>query len=674
MTRAPRHPTANHPHNTDDTDLLSPHDYLARRENGNTRKNIQVANAAYERVMKNLAVKEGRGEVYPSLKEASVERLPHLIEKFLQTARRVNGEVYASGTLHTIWSGLAHILGTREVNPVDIKSNVCFQTAREMLARRANESAIAGRGPGVDAKNPVKPEHFLEAFTSGTIGMGNPRALLCMTHTAFVVGFGLRPGTECHMVTNSDLTYGPVDERYGRPAWIKLNERVTKTRKGRYNDKKELPSKVFPNDRNPEICLVRAIVAYRDKKSQKQMAPQANFFLNPNQIAQQNPAQTEHWWVGNGLVPGQQAGIHTLESLLTDALTAVGVDCKLEGYSAVSARKSMFQGGADGNVDSITLSRLGGQKSTISKRSYICSTDVHHKAASATIQERLFNNKAADYGSVVKEVEAESRGENVRQESSRKNSCSQSKFRGSKNRSSRSRSRRRSRSRDRRSSRDKRRRSRSSQRSRSRSRERSRSRKRRSRDRKRGSRSRRRSRSRSRERSRSRQRRSRSRDKRKRSRSRSRERSRSRQRRSRQRRSRSRDKRSSSRERSRERGRSRSRDKRSSKSRRRSRSRDNRRRSRSSQRSRSRTRERSRSRQRRSSSRDKRSSRPRRRSKSRSRNKRRSGDKRSRSGSGQRMSRERSRPDRNESKSLGDVVSQHEEDSAISEVKGQISR
>ena len=617
MTRAPRHPTANHPHNTDDTDLLSPHDYLARRENGNTRKNIQVANAAYERVMKNLAVKEGRGEVYPSLKEASVERLPHLIEKFLQTARRVNGEVYASGTLHTIWSGLAHILGTREVNPVDIKSNVCFQTAREMLARRANESAIAGRGPGVDAKNPVKPEHFLEAFTSGTIGMGNPRALLCMTHTAFVVGFGLRPGTECHMVTNSDLTYGPVDERYGRPAWIKLNERVTKTRKGRYNDKKELPSKVFPNDRNPEICLVRAIVAYRDKKSQKQMAPQANFFLNPNQIAQQNPAQTEHWWVGNGLVPGQQAGIHTLESLLTDALTAVGVDCKLEGYSAVSARKSMFQGGADGNVDSITLSRLGGQKSTISKRSYICSTDVHHKAASATIQERLFNNKAADYGSVVKEVEAESRGENVRQESSRKNSCSQSKFRGSKNRSSRSRSRRRSRSRDRRRSRDKRRRSRSSQRSRSRSRERSRSR---------------------------------------------------------QRRSRSRDKRSSSRERSRERGRSRSRDKRSSKSRRRSRSRDNRRRSRSSQRSRSRTRERSRSRQRRSSSRDKRSSRPRRRSKSRSRNKRRSGDKRSRSGSGQRMSRERSRPDRNESKSLGDVVSQHEEDSAISEVKGQISR
>ena len=483
MTRAPRHPTANHPHNTDDTDLLSPHDYLARRENGNTRKNIQVANAAYERVMKNLAVKEGRGEVYPSLKEASVERLPHLIEKFLQTARRVNGEVYASGTLHTIWSGLAHILGTREVNPVDIKSNVCFQTAREMLARRANESAIAGRGPGVDAKNPVKPEHFLEAFTSGTIGMGNPRALLCMTHTAFVVGFGLRPGTECHMVTNSDLTYGPVDERYGRPAWIKLNERVTKTRKGRYNDKKELPSKVFPNDRNPEICLVRAIVAYRDKKSQKQMAPQANFFLNPNQIAQQNPAQTEHWWVGNGLVPGQQAGIHTLESLLTDALTAVGVDCKLEGYSAVSARKSMFQGGADGNVDSITLSRLGGQKSTISKRSYICSTDVHHKAASATIQERLFNNKAADYGSVVKEVEAESRGENVRQESSRKNSCSQSKFRGSKNRSSRSRSRRRSRSRNRRRSRDKRRRSRSSQRSRSRSRHRSSSRIRRSRER-----------------------------------------------------------------------------------------------------------------------------------------------------------------------------------------------
>ena len=183
MTAAPRHPTANHPHNTEDTDLLSPHDYLARRQNANTRKNIEVASSTYERVMKNLGLKEGMGEVYPSLKKAPVERLPHLLEKFFQTAKRADEQVYASATLHTIWSGLAHILGTREVDPVDIKTNVNFQTARDMLARRANESAQAGRGPGVDAKNPVKPAHFLQAFRAGTIGRGNPKALLCLTYT-----------------------------------------------------------------------------------------------------------------------------------------------------------------------------------------------------------------------------------------------------------------------------------------------------------------------------------------------------------------------------------------------------------------------------------------------------------------------------------------------------------
>ena len=72
------------------------------KENANSRRNMQVVGDMYARVMRALAEKEGKGESYPSLKEAPVERLPYLVEKFIQAARKSNMEVYASGTFHSI--------------------------------------------------------------------------------------------------------------------------------------------------------------------------------------------------------------------------------------------------------------------------------------------------------------------------------------------------------------------------------------------------------------------------------------------------------------------------------------------------------------------------------------------------------------------------------------------
>ena len=46
------------------------------------------------------------------IKEAPVERLPYLVEKFIQAARKSNMEVYASGTFHFIWNRVANILSS----------------------------------------------------------------------------------------------------------------------------------------------------------------------------------------------------------------------------------------------------------------------------------------------------------------------------------------------------------------------------------------------------------------------------------------------------------------------------------------------------------------------------------------------------------------------------------
>ena len=129
------HPTANHRHSIQDTNLLSPGEFLAMKENANSRRNMQVVGDMYARVMRALAEKEGKGESYPSLKEAPVERLPYLVEQFIQAARKSNMEVYASGTFHFIWNRVANILSSRETDPVNVKTDVNFRRAREILAR-----------------------------------------------------------------------------------------------------------------------------------------------------------------------------------------------------------------------------------------------------------------------------------------------------------------------------------------------------------------------------------------------------------------------------------------------------------------------------------------------------------------------------------------------------------
>ena len=106
------------------------------KENANSRRNMQVVGDMYARVMRALAEKEGKGESYPSLKEAPVERLPYLVEKFIQTARKSNMEVMeASSTFHFIWNWVANILSSRETDPVNVKTDVNLRRAREILAR-----------------------------------------------------------------------------------------------------------------------------------------------------------------------------------------------------------------------------------------------------------------------------------------------------------------------------------------------------------------------------------------------------------------------------------------------------------------------------------------------------------------------------------------------------------
>ena len=87
-----------------------------------------------------------------------------------------------------------------------------------------------------------------------------------------VSGFGCRVVKEIYSVQNEDIIDGP-EEKPGLPKWIRLSERITKTRRGRKNDVRDVEGKVYLDSDHPEVCPVRTLLEFRRRKNDHQNAP-----------------------------------------------------------------------------------------------------------------------------------------------------------------------------------------------------------------------------------------------------------------------------------------------------------------------------------------------------------------------------------------------------------------
>ena len=402
-----RNPTANQA--AANLDLIDPVEYLDLNRNGNTRRNAEMALRTYERIMSSLS--ERSGEVFEPLKEASLGRLPYLLMKFLQSAKKPDGTVYASGTINTNFNGICNLLSSRENEPVNVKSDARFKRVLEMLKVQTTLSATAGRGSGCEAKRPVSKEHLGLALNAGTIGRKAPKPLVTSVYLGSVLGWGCRAGAEVHMIQNQDLVYGPINQKTGVNDWIELSERVTKTRTGNPGDERELVPRIFPDDEFPETCYVRTVLEYQRRKTPAQRASEAPFFLNVHPAATKKPQQYQFWYVGSGKAGSGIMGVNMLERLVTDALETAGIDCKLHKYSAISLRKSMLQSGVDCNVPDLHLSRLAGHKALVSKKAYVNSAGLHHKTTGRVIHRQLFHGLNRGYEKEMRDVDVEGRSE-----------------------------------------------------------------------------------------------------------------------------------------------------------------------------------------------------------------------------------------------------------------------
>ena len=261
---------------------------------------------------------------------------------------------------------------------------------------RCRQVTSDGQRPGLHAAKAVEGEHITDAWTKGNLGRDNPQALVTTVQLVIQSNMGVRAVTECHSILNQDIIEGPKDKTNPLlPVWMELAERLTKTRHGQKDCRRELEGRVYLDNEMPDICPVRTLLYYKHRKTPKQLGDDFPYFLGVKNSARKNPDGEEHWYTD------LRMGRNTLAKNLKTAMERSGVDTKACKISSTSARKSMMQAGADAQVPGHTLSMLAGQSSISSKLSYLAQKQASHQAASMVINRKVSGKKTAENFSTV---------------------------------------------------------------------------------------------------------------------------------------------------------------------------------------------------------------------------------------------------------------------------------
>lgn len=373
-------------------------EFLKNTENVNTRTQTEVMVSKYHRVMKVVAKKKKQD--FLPLDSTPRSEIPKLLATFFRLIRTKKGDVYNASSYTTFLGCFTRYLADTFEPPIDVSKDICFKMLRTTVSRlKAKAEGTKGKKPGENAARVVSARHLKQAWTSGAIGRADPDSLNAAAYLAFTTGLGCRAVTEVTSVTNRAVIFGPIDPKHNLPEWIELDEEwVCKNRRG--NDPRILEARITPDHKYPETCMVRTVVEFQRRKTENQKLPEKRFFWNVNDVVRKNPGGYEKWFKNCFM------GRHTVEKLLTNALSKAGIDCKKEKYSATSARKVMLDGGQDAGIPQTILGRMAGQRSEQSKKSYIANKDLTHRAAMVTLN-RVGAGKTPRYQEILDDLQEE---------------------------------------------------------------------------------------------------------------------------------------------------------------------------------------------------------------------------------------------------------------------------
>ena len=423
--------------NYDDEDV---EDFLRRAQNANTRSQTELVVEKYHRVMS--AVSDMENNEFLPLDETDRKDVPRLLARFFKLMRTKKGDVYNASSYTTFLNGFGRYLMDAFEPPIDVAKDPSFAVVRKVVkAMKAKAQATKGKKAGdnkskvrffrlcdtyffhmedkfayhkLDTKlivgeltteklnffvKVVSPLHLRMCWAKGTIGRNAPEPLTAASYFVVTTGLGCRTLNEVLKITNDTLVWGTVNPKTNVHRWVRLDEQwVCKNRVG--DRARQTTAQITADDENPDTCMVRTLMALRERKTDAQNAPKARLLWKINHNAKANPQRFQKWY------KQQPLGKNQMSKVFTDALVNAGIDPVKEGYKLSSTRKVLVEGALDSGMPETMVGKLAGHRSNEAKASYVEKKDVTTRAATIAVS-RAGAGLQSNYQEILEKVQAE---------------------------------------------------------------------------------------------------------------------------------------------------------------------------------------------------------------------------------------------------------------------------
>ena len=286
----------------------------------------------YNSVMKSFN-KTDPSKEWKSLDETNEDEMNTNLCKFFMCLVKPDGAPYNSSTLYLYHQRIKrYLLSTRNIN---LDKDGRYKDVYDTVKRQRDASECSGEEAGIHSSSALREEDIQTCFMAGTMGIGNPQALLTLVIFNLMTDFGCNTGQELHGLLNSDLIYGPLNES-SEPEYIQLSDRALKYRRkirGCDKEKDDNKGRVYLDTGLHGTCPIKNILLYQKMKTPyPQLEPEHPFLLNP--VRTDNPRKNQKWF------DNLRLGRNSLVRVFKVAFLEAGIDISSKKISLSSARKT----------------------------------------------------------------------------------------------------------------------------------------------------------------------------------------------------------------------------------------------------------------------------------------------------------------------------------------------
>lgn len=307
-------------------------------------------------------------------KTEMVKLPPQILDQYIAgwilDMRKDDGSNYEPNTVSSFVRSIAKYLGNLGYAHDVINNKKLFNLTHKVLASKRKELKRAGKGNLPNKAKEITCEEEEQLWQTGALGLDDPEALLSTVwfHTTKLLGF--RGAHE-----SRQLRWGDFEIVYENQAvaFIKWNERTTKTRDGNSTHRRAFDPKLFPGE-NPARCPVNAFMKYGSKRPIEFCNDDSPFYLgiNYNRPSDDSPFFKK--------IP---MGYDRIGSIMSRMAVRAGL---VGHFTNHSVRRTMVSQLVRAGVAPILVAQLSGHKNVASLSYYATASEDQQRQMSALLQ------------------------------------------------------------------------------------------------------------------------------------------------------------------------------------------------------------------------------------------------------------------------------------------------